>query len=137
MVWESQPYVLPIIPRLVPKFFVLDEHQVLKDLPFYEETWAKNAKARQNRLDQREKKRQEETLRQALGISRLPSSSTSYLPTKKKLVLWPIEKALNLSLFASSLSLSFEVGVDQGSTGSHSLRTNPNQELEPEEKEEE
>lgn len=136
MVWESQPYVLPIIPRLVPKFFVLDEHQVLKDLPFYEETWAKNAKARQNRLDQREKKRQEETLRQALGISRLPSSSTSYLPTKKKLVLWLIEKVLNLSLFASSLSLSFEVGVDQGSTGSHSLRTNPNQELEPEEKEE-
>lgn len=43
--WESQPYVLPILPRLVPKFLVPDKHHVLKDLPFYEEMWVADAKA--------------------------------------------------------------------------------------------
>ena len=131
MVRESQPYVLPIIPRLESKVLVLDEHQVLKDLPFYEEAWEENAKTRQDRLDQKEKKRQGGTLRQALGVSRLASSSTSYPPNTRKPVIRPIEKVLNLSLFVSSSSLSSKVDTDQGSTGSPSIETNPNQELEP------
>lgn len=37
VVWESQSYVLSILPRLAPKVLVPDEHHVLKDLPFYKE----------------------------------------------------------------------------------------------------
>lgn len=82
---------------------------------------AENAKARQDMLDRREKKHQEGTLRQTLGVSRLASSSTSYPPTKRKPVLRPTEKVLDLSPFASSSSLFSEVDTDQGSTGSPSL----------------
>lgn len=57
MVQESQLYVFPILPHLIPKVLVPGEHHILKDLPFYEEGQATNAKARQDRLDQREKKR--------------------------------------------------------------------------------
>ena len=48
---EPQPYVLPIIPRWLPKIVVLGEHHVLKDLPFYEEAHEADAKARQERLE--------------------------------------------------------------------------------------
>ena len=83
-------------------------------------------KARQDRLDQREKKRQEGTLRQAPGVSRLATSSTAHPPTKKKSVLQPIEKALDLSLSPSSPLLSTEVDANQDSTGSPSVGANPN-----------
>lgn len=43
------------------------EYHVLKDLPFYEEAHEENTKVRQERLDQREEKRQKETLRKAPG----------------------------------------------------------------------
>ena len=43
------------------------EHFVLKDLPFYERAHEADAKARQERLNQREEKRQEGTLRKAPG----------------------------------------------------------------------
>ena len=51
VILEPQPYVLPIIPRWLPKVVVPGEHYVLKDLPFYEEEREVDAKARQERLD--------------------------------------------------------------------------------------
>ncbi|RVW21238.1 hypothetical protein CK203_114582 [Vitis vinifera] len=64
VVQKPQPYIIPIFPRLAPKVLVPNEHHVLKDLPLYEEARAINAKARQDQLNQREKKHQEGTLRQ-------------------------------------------------------------------------
>lgn len=84
VVQEPQSYVLPIIPKRLPKIVIPREHHVLKDLPFYEETRKADAKAGQQRLDQREEKRQEGTLRKALGEKGQPSSSTARLPAKKK-----------------------------------------------------
>lgn len=63
VVREPQSYILPIIPRLTPKILVLGEHHVLKNLHFYEVTREVDAKARQDRLDWRKKKCQEETIR--------------------------------------------------------------------------
>ncbi|KAL6319916.1 hypothetical protein AAG906_036990 [Vitis piasezkii] len=56
VVREPQPYVLNIFPRRLPKVVVPWEHFVLKDLPFYEKAREEDAKACQERLDQREEK---------------------------------------------------------------------------------
>lgn len=89
------------------------------------------SKAQQDRLDQREKKRQEGTLRQASGVSRQATNSTTCPPAKRKSTLQPTGKALDLSPSLFSISLSLEVGINQGSTGSSSIGANPDQELEP------
>ena len=57
VVQEPQPYVINILPRRLPKRVVPREQFVLKDLPFYERAREIDAKARQERLDQREEKR--------------------------------------------------------------------------------
>ena len=49
--------LLAIVRERLPKQVVLGEHFVLKDLPFYERADKADAKARQERLDQREEKR--------------------------------------------------------------------------------
>ena len=67
VVREPQPYVLNIIHRRLPKIVVPREHFVLKDLPFYEEAREADAKTRQERLEQRDEKGQEEKLRKAPG----------------------------------------------------------------------
>lgn len=77
VVWESQSFILPILSHLLPKVLEPDEHHTLRDLSFYEEVWAADAKVRQDRLEQREKKYQEGTLRQASGGSRSTTSSTA------------------------------------------------------------
>ena len=59
VVREPQLYILPIIPWPLPKVLVPGEHYVLKDLPFYEKVCEVNAKACQDCLEQKEKKRQE------------------------------------------------------------------------------
>ncbi|RVX18164.1 hypothetical protein CK203_003920 [Vitis vinifera] len=64
---DSELYAVPTVPRFAPRVLVTDKHFVLKDLPFYEEARAADTKARQDRLDKREKKHQERTLRQAPG----------------------------------------------------------------------
>lgn len=63
VVREPQSYVVPIIPHPTPKILVLGEHHMLKDLHFYEVTREADAKACQDRLDRREKKYQDETIR--------------------------------------------------------------------------
>ena len=67
VVREPQPYITNILSRWLPKQVVSGKHFVLKDLPFYERARKADAKARQERLDQREEKRQEGTLRKAPG----------------------------------------------------------------------
>ncbi|RVW91869.1 hypothetical protein CK203_030189 [Vitis vinifera] len=69
-------YNIPIISRSLPKVLVFWEHHLLKDLPFYEVAHEANAKAHQDHLEQREKKRQEGKLRQALAPTPVPTSSS-------------------------------------------------------------
>ena len=129
IVWESHPYILSILPHFEPKMLVPDEHHVLKDLSFYKEVRVVDAKAQQNRFDQREKKRQEGTLRQASGVSRPTTSSTTFPSTKRKSVPRLVGKELDLSPFACTPSFSFTAGTAQDSTCSPSVGAN--QELEP------
>lgn len=84
VVKESRSYVVPVVPRKLPRTVVPGEHFVLKDLPFYEKDSEADAKAWQERLNQREEKRQERTLRKAPGERGQPSSSLVRLPAKKK-----------------------------------------------------
>ncbi|RVW63611.1 hypothetical protein CK203_057393 [Vitis vinifera] len=81
---EPQPYVTNILLRRLPKRVVPGEHFVLKDLPFYKRAREADTKACQERLDQREKKRQERTLRKALGEKRRHSSPTARPPATKE-----------------------------------------------------
>lgn len=57
VVWESQPYILNILPRWLPKVVVSGEYFVLKDLPFYERARDADTKARQECLNHREERR--------------------------------------------------------------------------------
>ena len=68
-------FSLLIIPYLVP-----DEHFVLKDLPFYEVAHLADFEACQARLEEREKKCHEGTLRQALTASSPTSNSIVHPP---------------------------------------------------------
>ena len=84
IVREPQPYITNILLRQLPKQVVLREHFVLKDLPFYEKARKADAKARQERLDQREEKRQERTLRKAPGEKGRYSPPAARPPAKKE-----------------------------------------------------
>lgn len=84
LVKESKSFILPILPCLAPRSLVLGKHYLLKDLPCYEVARVADSKAHQACLEQREKKHQEGTLRQALATNRSTSNSTVSLPTKKK-----------------------------------------------------
>lgn len=85
-------------------------------------------------------------LRQTQDVSRLTTSFTAHPSAKRKLVLRPIGKTLDLSPFASSPTLPFTPSTDQDSIGTPSMGVNLNRELEsvvpciilePEEEEEE
>lgn len=71
------------------------------------------------------------TLRQTPGVRRSATNSTTHPPAKGKSALRPTGKALALYSSHSSLSLSLEADIDQGSTSSPSIGVNPDQELEP------
>lgn len=59
--------MLLIIPRWLSKVVVPGEHHILKDLPFYEEAREENAKAHQERLDQREEKKARRNTKEGSG----------------------------------------------------------------------
>ncbi|RVW99507.1 hypothetical protein CK203_021370 [Vitis vinifera] len=112
VVREPQSYVTNILPRRSPKRVVSGEHFVLKDLPFYERARKADAKARQERLDQREEKRQEGTLRKALGEKERDSPPAARPPTTKekkktKKTLAQVLRIAAPTLKASSSSCSF------------------------------
>ena len=106
VVREPHPYVLNILPRRLPKVVVHGEHFVLKDLPFYERVLKADAKAHQERLDQREEKRQEGTLRKGPGKKGCGSSPTVRLPAAKKKKKKTIAQALQVVSPAPNLSSS-------------------------------
>ena len=81
---EPQLYVLNILPRRLPKKVVSGEHFVLKDLSFYTDARKADVRARKARLNEREEKMQEGTLRKAPGDKRPASTPTAVAPTKKK-----------------------------------------------------
>lgn len=105
---EPQPYMLPIISRWLPKIVVPREHHVLKNLPFYEEAREADTKARQERLKQREEKRQEGTLRKTSG-EKGQSSSFIACPRakKKKKSFAKVVEVLPLVLASPSASTRF------------------------------
>lgn len=74
------------------KALVTGEHHMLMDLNFYEEAQVTNAKARHDQLDQREKKRQKKTLRQAPSVGRSTTSSIAHLISKRSLFLGLLSK---------------------------------------------
>ena len=106
VVWEPKLYVLPILPHLVSKVLVPGEHHMLKDPSFYEVVHTRDVKACQDRLDQRDKKRQEGMLRQAPERNRLTFSSTVYPPTKKKASTSPSASPFASTSFAASSSFA-------------------------------
>ena len=132
MVRDSQQYVISTLPRFALRVLVPDEHHVLKDLHFYEEARVADAKARQDQLDQKEKKCQEGTLRQAPRVGRSATSSTTHPLSKKKSVPWHAEQTLDLfpPPFSSS-SLSVDAGTNWNSIGSPLVGDSPNRELKP------
>lgn len=73
---------------------VLGEHDMLKDLIFYEVAHATDSKERQDHLEQMEKKCQDGMLRQAPATNHQASSSIVRPPAKKKgPVIQPIQMA--------------------------------------------
>lgn len=113
----------------MPNVLKPDEHHILKDLPFYQKTWATDTKARQDQLEQREKKRQEGKLRQASGGSRPATNSIALPQTKGKSASRSVGETLDLFPSASFLTSSSEAGTNQGSTTSPSIGARLNQEV--------
>lgn len=128
---------LYILPHPLPKVLVPGEHHVLKDLPFYEVAHATDPKARQDRLDQREKKREEGTLRQAPCGNRPTTGPTVCLMTKKKKPVTQPTKQVSASPLASLLASapsasSFTAITEQDSAANTpSMGTDPETEIEP------
>ena len=97
VVWESQTYIINILPRNLPKKVVSREHYVLKDLPFYKEVKKADAQKRQALLDDREGRKKEGTLPKAPGKKRSATSLSGEAPAKKrKLVLHNKGKEIKL-----------------------------------------
>ena len=84
VVWESQEYVVNIFPRKMPKEVVPGEHYILKDLPIYQEVKEADAEKRRALLDDRQKRKNEGTLRKAPGQKRSAASPPRKAPAKKR-----------------------------------------------------
>ena len=84
VVRESQEYVVNILPRKMPKEVVPGEHYILKDLPIYKEVKEADAEKRRALLDDREKRKNEGTLRKAPRQKRSAASSPKKAPAKKR-----------------------------------------------------
>ena len=67
VVRESQDYVVNILPRKLPKEVVPGEHYTVKELPIYQEAKEADAEKRRALLEDREKRKNEGTLRKAPG----------------------------------------------------------------------
>ena len=84
VVRESQEYVVNILPRKMPTEVVPGEHYTVKDLPIYQEFKEADAEKRRALLDNREKKKNEETLRKAPGQKRDADSHPKKTPAKRR-----------------------------------------------------
>ena len=117
VVRESRLYILPILPHPLPNVLVPGEHDLLKDLPFYEVAHVVDPKARQDRLDQREKKREDGMLRQVPCGNRPTTRSTVCPTTKKKKPTTQLTKQVSAlplaSLLASAPSASSSMTITE------------------------
>ena len=84
VVRESQEYVVSILPRKMPNEVVPREHYLLKDLPIYKEVREADAEKRRALLDDREKRKNEGTLRKAPGQKCSTASPPKKVPAKKR-----------------------------------------------------
>ena len=84
VVREPQEYVINILPRKMPKEVVPGEHYIVKDLPIYQASKEADAEKRRVLLDNREKKKNEGTLRKAPGQKRGADSPPNKTPTKRR-----------------------------------------------------
>ena len=91
---------------------------MLKDLPFYEKARKANTKARQERLDQQEEKRQEGTLRKAPGEKGRYSPPAAGPPAKK-------EKKKKKKKTKKTLSQVFRIAAPKLEVSSSSCRSGP------------
>ncbi|KAL6319632.1 hypothetical protein AAG906_020709 [Vitis piasezkii] len=80
----SQEYVVNILPRKLPKEVVPGEYYILKDLPIYKEFKEVDAEKRRALLDDREKRKNEGTLRKAPGQKHGAASPPKKAPAKKR-----------------------------------------------------
>ncbi|RVW75598.1 hypothetical protein CK203_059085 [Vitis vinifera] len=83
VVRESQEYVVNILPKKMPNEVVPGEHYILKDLPIYQEVKEADAEKRRALLDDREKRKNEGTLRKAPGQKRSAASPPRKAPAKR------------------------------------------------------
>ena len=85
-------FIIPVFSRLAHSSLVLDEHFMLKDLSSCKVFCLATFEAHQACLEEREKNRQEGTLRQAPATGHLSSSSAvhSFAQKKKKITACPV-----------------------------------------------
>lgn len=127
---DPKQFIIFVFPHMAPLFLVPSEHFVQKDFPFYKVVRLVDIEAHQARLEKREKKLQEGTLRQTPAASRPTSSSTTCPFTNNKKIpttrlfqgarTLPSTPPSSPSAFSSSSSSFFsvpssepEIGVDQ------------------------
>ena len=84
VVREPREYVINILPRKMPKEVVPGEHYTVKDFPIYEALKEADAKKRPLLLEDREKKKNEGTLRKAPGQNRHADSPPEKIPAKRR-----------------------------------------------------
>ena len=84
VVREPQEYVINILPRKMPKEVVSGEHYIVKDLPIYQASKEANVEKRKALLVNREKKKNEGTLRKAPGQKRDADSPPKKTPAKRR-----------------------------------------------------
>ena len=84
VVREPQDYVINILPRKMPKEVVPGEHYTVKDLSIYQEAKEADVEKRRALLEDREKRKNEGTIRAALGQKRGADSPPKKTSAKKK-----------------------------------------------------
>ncbi|RVW26662.1 hypothetical protein CK203_096496 [Vitis vinifera] len=84
VVREAREYVINILPRNMPKEIVPGEHYTVKDLSIYEASKEADAEKRRLLLEDRERKKNEGTLRKAPGQKRDADSPPKKTPAKRR-----------------------------------------------------
>ena len=115
---NPKSFIIPVFPHLALPSLVPSEHFMLKDLPFYKVAHLADSKVRQARLEERERKCQEWTLRQA-PVAGHPSSSSvvRHLTQKRKEpVVCPIQRVRTPPLAFPSLSSASSSSSSPSST---------------------
>ncbi|KAL6319275.1 hypothetical protein AAG906_013949 [Vitis piasezkii] len=85
VVKESQEYVVNILPRKIRREEVVPgEHYTVKELPLYQEAQEADAEKRRKLLEERDKKKNEGTIRKAPGQKGGPDPPPKETPVKRR-----------------------------------------------------